>query len=387
MADSSQRTRLLFLLHTLTLGGTERHLLRLAQALDPKHFELTLLVLTDRTSNDLKAQFQAVKNLEIICGPFGINNPRTFFWAFDYMANHTFDFIIPFQPRCQFIAALFSHTHHHQGLIISERGDRLFRDIWLGIFDRPLILPAARRLIANSYYGCELLRKRGVDSSRIAVIPNGLDFRAVQTTAYQRARTALLPKGKIVVGYCGRLEKVKCLDLLILAAAELEKSTLEKCLFVLVGEGSERHVLEGLVKSKGLHDHFLFLGFQENPLEIMGQFNIGVLCSAHEGFPNVILEMLALAVPVIATAITSIPEIIVHEKTGYLIAANSVTPLAQAISFFIANPEVAKACGLAGQKLVSEKYSQERVVADYISLFESIPQTPQINPAHASTHY
>jgi len=303
------------------------------------------------------------------------------------MVTHDFEFIIPFQPRCQFIAALFSHTHHHNGLIISERGDRLFRDIWLGIFDRPLILPTASRLIANSYFGCALLRKRGVDTSRIVVIPNGLDFHAIQNAAHTKASLHSFPKGKKIIGYCGRLEKVRRLDVLIVAAAELEKATLDKCHFVLVGEGSERQALEDLVKSRGLADSFSFMGFQKNPLELMRHFDVGVLCSAHEGFPNVILEMLALAVPVIATAITSIPEIIAHEKTGYLVPANAPTHLAKAIEFFISNPDIAKSCGLAGQQIISEKYTQERVVADYVALFESIQPSHNLNQSHASTHH
>lgn len=304
------------------------------------------------------------------------------------MVNNTFDFIIPFQPRCQFIAALYAHTYKHRGLIVSERGDRLFHDIWLSVFDKPLILPTAFRCIANSFYGCNLLRKRGVELDRIAVIPNGLDFQSLQESSPGASPKAIFPVGRKIIGYCGRLEKVKCLDDLILAARQIRPDLLQQCHFVLIGEGSQRISLENMVKEAGLKDHFSFMGFQGNPIQMMRHFDIGVLVSKHEGSPNVILEMMALGKPVIATAITSIPEIIVHEKTGFLVPVHSPSLLAQAIEHYMNHPNAAVEHGLSGQRLVAEKFNQQRVVADYIALFETaLPIQLSTPSSHASSHH
>ena len=137
----------------------------------------------------------------------------------------------------------------------------------------------------------------------------------------------------------------------------------------ILGEGSERPRLEKLIQDLGLHPVVRLLGFQPNPYATMRQADVFVLSSDYEGFGNVIVEAMALGVPVIATDCPYGPrEILAGGKYGVLVPPGDEQALADAILSLLRDPDARRRLGVEAKKR-AEEFSVEKIVLSYERLF------------------
>jgi glycosyltransferase involved in cell wall biosynthesis len=108
--------------------------------------------------------------------------------------------------------------------------------------------------------------------------------------------------------------------------------------------------------------------------------DIFVLPSCREGLPNVILEAMAMARPVVATDVGGVSELVEHEVTGFLVEAGHPQPLAQALLRLMDNPGLAAQMGAAGRQLVERQFSLERMVAGTTALYDDLLRQTEIRP-------
>lgn len=170
---------------------------------------------------------------------------------------------------------------------------------------------------------------------------------------------------KIVV--CGRLLKLKGFHDVIEALPMVLKQVQVE-LYIL-GDGPERDNLLQLAKSLAIDDNIKFLGFQRNPGQFMGQSDLFVLSSYYEGFGNVIIEAMALGLPVIATDCPYGPgEIITDGKNGLLVPVGSPRELANAIIKVLTNAKLQLSLSKSGKESV-DKYSGSIIASQYEKCF------------------
>ncbi|MHC4511888.1 MAG: glycosyltransferase family 4 protein [Planctomycetota bacterium] len=179
-------------------------------------------------------------------------------------------------------------------------------------------------VIANSQATkVALCRAADFDEESVPVVSNFIDFARFDRTLYGRdkARDTLgVAEGRLVVGLVGRLDRCKGADLLIQAAAILcGKSDAYR--FVIVGEGSQRR-LQGKV---------VFSGLCKNPAEVMVAFDVAVVPSRREAFGIAAVECMRMKVPVVASAVGGLVEVVRHEKTGILLDPLSSETIAEAV--------------------------------------------------------
>lgn len=133
---------------------------------------------------------------------------------------------------------------------------------------------------------------------RIVILPNPVDLDDIDRAAAQplphEVATRLMGRVNVVV--CGRLIPVKRPEAALAAFAEARRRTTPALQLVFVGEGAGRSALETAVREKGLTDDVVFLGLRSNPYAILRACDYGLLTSSREGFPNVVLEMMAAGV-------------------------------------------------------------------------------------------
>lgn len=182
------------------------------------------------------------------------------------------------------------------------------------------IYPRATRVIAVSEGVADDLRANyGVPGDRLVAIPNPVDVEALQ------ARAALAPEINVERPYilaAGRFVKSKNFDMLIRAFAQSgEERTL-----VIMGEGPEREALEQTAAAFGVADRVIFPGFVKNPYPLMRAADVFVLSSNAEGFPNALVEAMAVGAPVIATNCASGPSEILAERSRDAITAFTRAP-------------------------------------------------------------
>jgi glycosyltransferase involved in cell wall biosynthesis len=203
-----------------------------------------------------------------------------------------------------------------------------------------------------------LSRASGVPAARCELLENGIDlaeFSRRQTVAAARQRLGLSPH-RLLIGAVGRLSAEKGFDLLIRALGRLVQQGLEVGL-VIVGEGEEQAALSALAAELGLGDRVRLAGFQANPIDWYEALDVFALSSWREGLPNVLLEALALEVPVVATRIAGVPRLITHGANGLLVEPGSAEALAGALALLLTDADLRQRFRQDGRSSVEARYS------------------------------
>ena len=214
------------------------------------------------------------------------------------------------------------------------------------------------------------LAERGVASrSRLVVIPN-----AVEVGRYVDGGCS--PERRRALGVCddefawlavGRLAPQKDYAGLLRAFGALGE---RRARLWIAGDGPLRGELARLVEELGLSERVRLLGLRDDMAALYGACDALVLSSAWEGMPNVVLEAMASARPVVATAVGAVPEMVADGETGFVVPPGDHAALAGAMGRMMdLAPEERRAMGEAGQRAVRERHSVESVVDGWEELF------------------
>lgn len=214
-----------------------------------------------------------------------------------------------------------------------------------------------------------LIEKRGVPADKVVVIPYGVDLNLYNPGGNPALRTNLGIEPDVpVVGVVARLHPQKGHRYLIEAAPAIVAQCPDTK-FVFVGDGDLRQELENMVQTARLTDSFMFLGFRKDVKDLMRMFDVFCLPSLYEGLPNVVLEAMATAKPVVATAVDGTPELVVNNETGFLVPAADPSALAEKILFLIDNRDIGRELGENGARRVKAEFSLERQVEGFQNLY------------------
>jgi glycosyltransferase involved in cell wall biosynthesis len=170
------------------------------------------------------------------------------------------------------------------------------------------------------------------------------------------------------IGIVARLVPVKKMETLVNAAVLLTDLAVQ---FLIVGDGQERRRLEAMVNEVGQSDRFIFTGHQKDPFPWISAMNVGVLCSESEGFPQAILEYMAVGIPVVASSVGGIPELMVDGETGFLVSPHEPTAFAGALHSLINNKDLSEQMGKAGQKRARDFFSLDQEILSYAKFYKT----------------
>ncbi|HEY0565186.1 MAG TPA: glycosyltransferase [Terriglobales bacterium] len=167
--------------------------------------------------------------------------------------------------------------------------------------------------------------------SRIRVIPNMVNLPRIASDlspADAKARLQI-PLNTPVIGFVGRLERVKRADL-FLGVAQKIASKLPDAMFIIAGSGTEEQQLRRLTGELGIAEQVRFLGARDDVPDIMRAMDTLLITSDHEGMPTALLEAMALRVPLVARAVGGIPEVLVDGHSGRLVLSSDSDDIAAA---------------------------------------------------------
>jgi glycosyltransferase involved in cell wall biosynthesis len=237
----------------------------------------------------------------------------------------------------------------------------------------------ADRVLANcDAVAASLVKDERVPVDRVVVIPNFVDESAFDPmpapTREQLLAAFGVPPGALVVGVVARLNPIKDHASLIRAISTLAPRwpTLH---LVVVGKGVAREELGRLVAELGLTERVHFVGLQPQKPNPHALFDVSVLPSRSEGFPNVVLEAMAAATPVVATAVGGTRDAVVSGETGLLVPPGDTQALAIAIESLLGDPARRASLGAAAQQRARHFYEASRVVPVLEDLYESLVRT------------
>jgi glycosyltransferase involved in cell wall biosynthesis len=141
------------------------------------------------------------------------------------------------------------------------------------------------------------------------------------------------------------------------------------CLFV--GEGELCESLQRMAVDLGVEQACRFMGVREDIADILAAADMFVLPSLSEGFPFVLLEALAMGLPVVSSRVNGVPELIEDRKTGLLVPARDSRALAAAIREMLNDPAAALRMGAVGRAMVQERFTADRMVANTTAIFDA----------------
>jgi len=194
----------------------------------------------------------------------------------------------------------------------------------------------------------------GIPAQKVKVISNGISLSSFSNLPSQEdARKVLgLPQGRLLIGTVAKLRPVKRVDVLLRAVKNLEGVTT-----VIIGEGRERVQLDALADKLGIREQVIFAGYQEDVPLWLKALDIFVLSSDWEGMPNAVLEAMAAGLPVVATCVGGIIDIVVDGETGILVPTDNPDAITNAIQRLVDNPDFRRKLGEAGRDQVSSNFN------------------------------
>jgi glycosyltransferase involved in cell wall biosynthesis len=215
-------------------------------------------------------------------------------------------------------------------------------------------------------------RRIGVAPSKCLLLENGIDvtrFRRTQSKA--QARQCLGFSEAFTIGAVGRLSAEKGFDILIRAVDRVLNTGLDVRL-VIAGEGVERDSLARLIGELRREDRIRLLGHRADLIPLYESMDVYALSSYREGLPNVLLEAMAMEVPVVATRVNGVPRLITSGETGELVEAGAVDQMADALRRVLENAELSRRNADEGRRLVETRYSFAERMAKLARLYDSM---------------
>ena len=248
------------------------------------------------------------------------------------------------------------HTFH--GFPFHEFQSRPRRAAYVGI-ERYLSRFTDVFLAVGGAVAAEAVRRGIAAPDRVRVINPAIEIPEVPGGPAVRAaarRRLGVPVGCKVVGTVGRIDYQKAPECFIDAMAALNRPDVY---VVWVGDGPMRRQLQARADRRGMQDRFRCLGHRDDVAELLPGFDVFVMASRYEGLPCSVAEAMTAGVPVVATAVNAVPDLVVAGETGLLAGPQRSGQLAAAVAYMLDEPAEAGRMAAAGRRLVLGRFTAE----------------------------
>jgi len=249
-----------------------------------------------------------------------------------------------------------------------------------------MCLPRYEQVYCVSQDQVDACREIGVRDDRLFLLDNGIDLDAYQRQrepATARGDWLSVGSGECLVGAMGRLSAEKGFDLLIHAVAQRIAAS-DRLRLVIAGEGDERESLQRLIGDLGMQEHIRLIGFCEDVIRFYEAIDLFVLSSLREGLPNVLLEAMAIGVPILSTRVAGVPRLISHDDNGWLVDCGDEKSLTESLGRLASDPQTRQRLADAGRATVEARFSFQERARRQCELYERLLGN-RMNPALGTT--
>ncbi len=369
--------RVAHIIKVTRISGAERHLLVLLSALRSRDVDAHLLVLVENNKpmNDMFSEAQdrgiPIRRLTI---------------------HHDYDLSLLFKIRraLREIKPDIVHTHliHAdvygllaaklagiRSVISSRHNDDQFRfhPMWRRI--SPMIWRMTDGGIAiSAAIKHFMLEVENAPRHKISIVNYGLEHEWIPDEDLRAARDSLcvelhLESDALLLGMVCRIVEQKGIPY-ALQAFQRVSDCFPAANLVIAGDGDLRPQLEALAQELGIDAKVHWLGWRGDAVDLIAAFDVLLLPSLWEGFGLVLLEAMSRRVPVIASRVSAIPEVVVHGETGILVEAREVDELATAMTRLLEDRALRQHMGLLGAARLEEHFGVGRMVSGTVAVYE-----------------
>jgi len=355
------------------VGGSEMVAANICAHLDQEHYDPVVLFLYPEPG-----KMEAVlSEMNIPCHGIDLtrwNKPFRRFFLPNILNRLSVDILHVHHVSLYSTVAPYIHGTGVQGVVVTEHAKySISRSVKLQQASRQAVEQADYFTVISKNLHRFFVQTIGVSRNRLQVIYNGVDTKRFHSAVQRGKGINILPKGfqGTVFITVGRLAEAKDHITLFRAATILVEKGYQFCI-VVVGDGELMETMQQAQKDLGLQDHVFLLGTRTDVPDLLQQADIFVLSSKREGLPMVLLEAMSTALPVIATNVGGIPEIVKHKENGLLIQSQDEKEMATAMERLIVDKQLAKQLGAGARQTVVEQYSLDAISNQYAMLYNNI---------------
>jgi glycosyltransferase involved in cell wall biosynthesis len=353
--------RLVLLLQDLKFGGTQRQTLELARRLDPARFQVEIWVLTAGDDLTSLARDWGIPVVQLarqaVVAPLALMN----LWR--RLHRHPPDLLMLLTVVPNIWGRILGRLARVPVIVGNCRGGGApwRQHEWL-------LWPFMDHLLCNTAaLKTELVQRYGIPPAKITVILNGVD------TEFYRPCPAGPRPGPPVILSVARLVPDKDHDTLIAAFGQVAAAFPQAELWLL-GNGPRREAIEALAARTLPPGRVRFWPGQPDIRAFLHQACLLVLSSRYEALPNVVLEAMAAGLPVAATRVGGLPELVVPGRTGWLVPPGDAPALAAAMSQALGDAEAREALGRTGREIAVRDFSLEAMTHRYETVLSNLLQ-------------
>lgn len=258
--------------------------------------------------------------------------------------------------------------HSLHGFPFHEFQSRAARRAYLAL-ERRLGAITDYFLTDGTFVASEAVRLRIAPPERIRAIASPVNaVPAVTAERRERARATLaIPKDAPLIGTAARLDRQKAPLDMVAAVARLGRSDVH---VVWVGDGDLRADTERAIARAGLGQRFHLLGNRADVLELLPGFDVFAMSSLYEGLPCAVVEAMTCGIPVVATAVNSVPEVVVPGRTGVLARPGDPASLSRALAYALEHPTQAARMAAAAREHIGDRFSAQVLGRDLGEAYE-----------------
>jgi len=366
MDEHLKPLNILYILPELTVGGVETHVMALSSgmkrmghnvivvsnggALVPRleesgieHISLPVHRKSPVTVREMASRVRAIireRQIEVVHA-----HSRVPAWVAHFALRN---------ERAAFVITAHGQYAPHIGSKVMTMGDR--------------IICVSRVVLDN------MAEKLGADRARMRVVYNGINISEAMSEVERRRPAAEvrkelgIPGGVRVIGSIGRLTMTKGLRFFVDAFKQV-KDRMPETKAVLVGDGPMRKELQDRAAELGLADDLLFTGVRTDIYDLLGIMDVYVVSSLYEGFPMGCLEAMSTRVPIVATRVGGIPEMLENDRSALLAEPKDPNTLSDLIARIMEDPDLAKRLTEGGYQDVVNKFSEEKMLNDVLGIY------------------
>jgi glycosyltransferase involved in cell wall biosynthesis len=359
--------KLLYLITDLETGGVPLHLYRLARSMRDAGHDVSVMSLAP--PGPVSAMLDEAGIPTDACGARGVWDLHILPRLRRRLAQIRPDILHAFLFHANGVGRLFAGlgSFPKQRLICEIQTVEVER-AWHLTVER-YTHPWCRYVVGNSpSVVAHLARRAGVPPHRLVLVQGGIDPEPIrQSVPIDRASLGLNAEAPVVL-WTGRLDPVKRVDDLILAATQLVRQAIPLQLLI-VGEGSEQPRLQKLVGESGMTDHVHFAGRRSDVPRLLQTADLFVFPSRTEGLPNSLLEAMAAGLPIVATNVPGNRDVLTDGKTGLLVPPCRPYQLAAAMLKLLQNKRLAERLGAAASGDVGLHFQLRQTHRAYEKLY------------------
>jgi glycosyltransferase involved in cell wall biosynthesis len=368
------KVKVLHVIHSSELSGPQRHLLDIVKSIDKDRFSVEVACPEGWLSKELEKNNVKIHRIELKDG-FSINS---FLFLYRITKKGDYDIIHAHMGRTGLYAKLVGvvmgkpvilteHLVAHDHLWIKNPLKRRLHLMGHKLSNRMAKIIIAVSGVTRDAY----IERQGVSSDKIIIMYNFVDTDIVasEDDVLKVRHEFGINKDDFVVGFVGRLDWRKGLKTIVDAAEGLKRVK-----FLIVGDGDARDDLKAEIKRKGIDKDFILTGLRKDVPALMKAMDIFVFptTAPYESFGIVVIEAMAACIPVIASDIGPLREIINDGETGILIPPKNRQALRSAIERLMRDKDLMKKLADNGTKTVHERFSLKKRIIEIEEVYERI---------------